>query len=352
MTPFQTQFYNFFTRLNNFENRIHLKPVNFEKPWWIILWQQKTILLMLIVVMGAINIYDSILLVWISQALETQDLNRLIWIIGFRILLIVGSAFALNFNAILQMVSMQSVFYSANKLLLETDPIYHTTKSSGVIISKVNKGSGAYEDILDVITFEIYGLFISVVSTVIILFSYNGNIGFVAAIMVIVFTFISIYWTNFNNIVFKPSCIEAEDDLSEIAVESMQQTTYIRSTFATTEQLIEIKSNIQNYAGKEATRWEASGFGYYVLRILFLASVLVIAYMIMNQIQAKTLSVATGLALITTYFISLSNIRNAGDQIKRLVGSHSRITDLFTFMRTFGKQTFPVLDEKQIINKT
>ncbi len=345
MTHNQNKYYNFFTKLSNFENRIHLKPVDFSKPWWTILWQQKVVLIMLIIVMGAINIYDSIILVWISQALETQDINKLIWIIGLRIFLIIASAFVLNFNAILQMVSIQSVFYSANKLLLETDPICHTTKSSGIIISKVNKGSAAYENILDVITFEIYSLLISSISTVIILFNYNSNIGFVASIMVIVFTFISIYWTDFNNKIFKPVCIEAEDNLSKIAVESMQQTTYIRSIFATTEQLQEIKSSIQNYTSKEATRWEASAFGYYILRILFFASVLIISYMILNQIQAKNLSTAIGLALATTYFISLSNIRNAGGQIKRLVESHSRIVDLFTFMRAFGKQTFPVLEE-------
>jgi hypothetical protein len=86
------------------------------------------------------------------------------------------------------------------------------------------------------------------------------------------------------------------------------------------------------------------------LRVLFFISVLLISAMILNEVQTKNLSAATGLALITTYYISLSNIRNIGEQIKRLVESHSRITDLFTFMQTFGKQTFPVL-ERKIINK-
>jgi ABC-type transport system involved in Fe-S cluster assembly fused permease/ATPase subunit len=351
MTPFQTRYYNFFTKLYNYKNRIKLQPVDFNKPWWTILWQQKAVIFTLVLTLGMINLYDSVMLVWIAQALEAQDLIRLIWIIGIRIFLIVLLGFTLNFNAILQMVCMQSVFYSANKLLLETDPIYHTTKSSGVIISKVNKGSAAYENILDVVTFEIYTLFISLFGTVIVLFHYNDKIGLVAAVMVIIFTLISVYWTSFNNKVFKPICIEAEDKLSEITVESMQQTAYIRSTFATTEQLVDIKSSIKTYAGKEATRWETDGLGYYVLRVLFFISVLTISIMILNEIQAKSISVATGLALITTYFISLSNIRNVGGQIKRLTESHSRITDLFEFMRTFGKQTFPVLDDKVITIK-
>ena len=346
MTPFQIRYSDFFTKLYNYKNRIKLQPVDFTRPWWIILWQQKAIIVMLILTLGAINFYDSVMLVWIAQTLESQDLTRLVWIIGFRILLILVLGFVLNFNAILQIVSMQSVFYSANKILLETDPIYHTTKSSGVIISKVNKGSAAYEEILDVITFEIYTLLVSVVSTVLVLFNYNGKIGLVAAMMIVIFTIISIYWTSFNNKVFKPACIEAEDQLSEISVESMQQTTYIRSTFATSEQLGNIQAHIQDYAGKEATRWETDGFGYLVLRALFFMSVLIISAMVLGEIQTQNISPATGLALITTYFVSLSNIRNIGGQIKRLTASHSRITDLFTFMQSFGRQTFPVMEDK------
>jgi ABC-type transport system involved in Fe-S cluster assembly fused permease/ATPase subunit len=313
-----------------------------------ILWQQKAIMLILILIVGSLNLFDSLILFWIAQALESQDLIRIVWIIGFRIILMVGLGFALNFNAILQMVCMQSVFYSANKLLLETDPIYHTTKSSGIIISKVNKGSAAYENILDVVTFEIYPLFVGIFGTLFVLFNYNGKIGLVTSGMVIMFATISIFWTSFNNKVFKPVCIEAEDRMSEITVESMQQTSYIRSTFATTEQLNEIDSNINDYASKEATRWEAGGFGYIVLRILFFISVLIISIMVLGEIQAKSLSTTTGLALVTTYYISLSNIRNIGEQIKRLVESHSRITDLFDFMQNFGEQTFPVLEENTI----
>ena len=157
---------------------------------------------------------------------------------------------------------------------------------------------------------------------------------------------ISILWTSFNNKVFKPICIQAEDNVSEIAVESIVQTAYIRSTFATVEQLVQINSKVIDYASKEATRWEASGFGYLFLRALTFGSVIIIAMMIMTEVQTKNLTVATGLALITTYFISVSNIRNVGEQVKRLTASHSRITDLFTFMQGFGKQTFPVLEEK------
>ena len=127
MTLFQIRYSDFFTKLYNYKDRIKLQPVDFTKAWWLILWQQKAIILMLILTLGAINFYDSIMLVWIAQALEAQDLWRLIWIIVVRVLLIGVIGYVLQFNAMLQMVSMQSVFYSASKQLLQTDPIYHST---------------------------------------------------------------------------------------------------------------------------------------------------------------------------------------------------------------------------------
>jgi hypothetical protein len=61
------------------------------------------------------------------------------------------------------------------------------------------------------------------------------------------------------------------------------------------------------------------------------------------------ISSVVGIGLITSYISSSNSIKGVGNQVKKLSSAHSRITDLFTFMRGFGQQTFPVLDEKQIL---
>jgi ABC-type transport system involved in Fe-S cluster assembly fused permease/ATPase subunit len=339
-------YYNFFIKLYDFKSRIKMAKVDFDKPWWEIIWKQKWIMGWLLLSLGIINLYDSVIIVWITQSLEAQNINQLALIVGVRVLMIIALAVILSYNAILQMKSVNSVFLSANQKLLEIDPIYHTTKSSGVIISKVSKGSAAYEDVLDILVFEIYALITSIIGSIFLLVSYNLKIGIIASVMVVIMTAFSIYWNIFNNGIFKPICIEAEDKISEVSVETLQQTHYIRSVFGTNEQLKKLGANVQDYVGKEATRWETDGIGYYIIRIMFFVSVFVISALILSEVQNKNITIPVGVALITSYYISSANIRNIGSQVKRLTSSYSRITDLFEFMQSFGKQTYPVLDQK------
>jgi ABC-type multidrug transport system fused ATPase/permease subunit len=324
-----------------------MSPVDFEKPSWVVVWQQKVTLGIILLTLGLINVYDSFIMVWITQSLENKNMSQLVLILAVRILMIIALGVILTFNTILQMKSVNSVFLSANKKLLEVDPIYHTTKSSGVIISKVSKGSAAYEDVLDIMVFEIFALITSILASIYLLISYNIKIGIVASIMVVAMAAFSIFWNIFNNKIFKPSCIEAEDKISEVSVETLQQTHYIRSVFGTNEQISKLNSNVQDYVSKEATRWETDGLGYYIIRIMFFASVFVVSALILYEVQNQTITIPTGVALITSYYISSANIRNIGSQVKRLTSSHSRITDLFEFIKGFGQQSYPVLDEKK-----
>jgi hypothetical protein len=62
MAPFQSRYYNFFAKLYNYKNRIKLQPIDFTKPWWAIVWQQKAVMLILILTVGAINLFDSLIL--------------------------------------------------------------------------------------------------------------------------------------------------------------------------------------------------------------------------------------------------------------------------------------------------
>jgi hypothetical protein len=350
MTNFQQRYYNFFTKLFNYEKRIKLIPVDFNKPWWKIIWQQKMICLAVLISLGIINVYDSFIMVWIAQSIESQDLARLVIIVGIRILLIFSLFFTLNINVVLQLSSMKSVFFSANKRLLEVDPISHTTKSSGVIISKINKGSDAYENLLDIITFELYTIIMGIGGSIVLLISYNLKIGLIATAMIVAMIGFSVFWTLFNNRIFKPIRITAEDKVSQISVETMQQTNYIRSVFGTNEQLQELENSVRDFSGKEATGWEADGIGYHFLRIIFFISILVISILILGEVQSGRISTAVGIGLITSYSVSSSNIRSIGSNVRRFSESHSRITDLFEFMRTFGKQSYPVLD-KVVVEK-
>jgi ABC-type multidrug transport system fused ATPase/permease subunit len=347
MNDFQQRYYKFWTRLFNYEKRIDLIPVNFNKPWWTIIWQQKFICLALFITLGAINIFDSTIMVLIARSLEVQDFNMLVIIVLVRVLLIAVLIFVMTWNPILQLTAMKSVFFSANKRLLEVDPISHSTKSSGVIVSKINKGSDAYENLLDIITFDLYLIAASIFGSILLLLSYSIKIGLVASLMIVLMAGFSIFWSTSNAKLFKPIRIKSEDTISQISIETLQQTNYIRSVFGTNEQLELLDKSVNDFVVKEATSWETDGMGYHFLRIVFFLSVLVISIMILDEVRSGNMTTAVGIGLITSYFVSSSNIRSIGSNVRRFSESHFRIVDLFEFMRTFGKQTYPVLDEKK-----
>jgi hypothetical protein len=349
MTKFQKRYYNFFTKLYQYERRIKLRPVDFDKPWWTILWQQKGLFLLMLSAVASYSFYDSIMPLWIAKTVESGSISNLGLVIFGRIILALVMIAFFSYNPIFQLGTVNSILYSANQKTLESDPISHSTKSSGVIISKINKGSGAYEDILDVLTFEFFGMFIGIVTTIWVLMSYNFKIGLVASALILLMSAISVITTIFNNKLLKPLRIKAEDQVSQTSVETLQQASYIRSVFGSQEQLQALRGNISKYVGVEGTSWRVDSSAFVVILVTFFVSVFIVAAMVMSEIQQGNISSVVGIGLITSYISSSNSIKGVGNQVKKLSSAHSRITDLFTFMRGFGQQTFPVLDEKQIL---
>lgn len=346
MTKFQEIYYNFFTKLYQYERRIKLRAVDFERPWWLILWQQRLLFTFLLAAVASYSFYDSIMPLWIAKTIESGSIFDLGLVIFGRIILALVMIAFFSYNPIFQLGTVNSVLYAANEKTLETDPIAHSTKSSGVIISKINKGSAAYEDVLDVLTFEFFGMFVGIVTTISVLMSYNFKIGLVASVLIILMSVISVVTTIFNNQLLKPIRIAAEDKVSQTSVETLQQATYIRSVFGTKDQLKYLRTNISKYVGVEGTSWRVDSSAFVVILVVFFVSVFIIGAMIMTEIKQGNISSVVGIGLITSYISSSNSIRSVGNQMKKLSSAHSRITDLFVFMQGFGDQSFPVLDKK------
>jgi ABC-type multidrug transport system fused ATPase/permease subunit len=351
MTPFQTRYYNFFINLYKYEKRIKLSHVDFDEPWWNIILKQKLIFFAMLFAITAFSAYDSIMPTWIAQSIQANNINMLVGVILGRIAVALLVIFIFNYNPIFQLGTINSVFMSANKRVLEVDPINHSTKSSGVIISKINKGSAAYEDLLDVLSFELWRMIIGISASIVVLSLANLYIGLIAGIMILVTSICSVILTTYNNQIFKPVCITAEDKFSQTSVETLQQSAYIRSVFGTSQQLKTLSNNVKTYIGVEGTRWRATSSGYVFVLVLFFISVLIVSVLVFKEVQAGNVPSTIGIGLIASYIGASKEITNVGNQIKKLTASHSRITDLFDFMQTFGQQTFPVLDDKTVITK-
>ena len=346
MAGLQERYFDWMVNIHGYKDKIKVLDVDFQRPWWYIIWRLKWMFGTLLVGQGLLNFYDSLAFLWMAQAIQDLDTNRLVWLIGIRLAGTVLINFIFYYNAIFQLTTIYSVKYSANAFFLEVDPIYHTTRSSGQIISKTNQGAESYESFLDVITFELLALVIQTVSVVVAMVQYDRYLAGVATLSFVIIGTVSVFGNIFNTNSFKGRRIAEEDKVSVLSVENLQQATYIRATFTAENQLKKFKTQIKTFTGIEGTGWRVDGYLHSITNALYLVSLFVLSVVTFSLIRSGQIQNVVGVGLIMVYHQSFSNIRNLGNMTKRLTRSYSRMRDLFEFIKGFGKQTYPVLEEE------
>jgi hypothetical protein len=342
----QTRYFDWMMRMFDYQSKMKIYPVNFNQPWWKIIWHQKKLFIALLVMQGGLSYYDSLAFLWLSVAIQGMNFGQIVVLFGVRILLTLLFHVVFYYNAIFQLSTIHSVSYSATQFFLEVDPIYHSTRSSGKIISKTHQGSDSYESLLDVVTFELLGFVIQTAAVIVTMLQYDIKIGLAVTISFALIGALSVSINLWNTSVFKEKRISLEDKVTAVSVENLQQSGYIRSTFATEHQLTKFKGHINNLTSVEGTAWHADGTGHVLVNILYCLTQILLCYLIFNSIQSGQLSSLVGIGLITIYHQSFSNIRNLGNMTKRLTRSYTRIVDLYDYIRKFGKQTYPVLENE------
>jgi ABC-type multidrug transport system fused ATPase/permease subunit len=342
----QTRYFDWMMRMFDYRSKMKIYPVNFNQPWWKIIWLQKKLFIALLVMQGGLSYYDSLAFLWLSVAIQGMNFGQIVVLFGVRILLTLLFHVVFYYNAIFQLSTIHSVSYSATQFFLEVDPIHHSTRSSGKIISKTHQGSDSYESLLDVVTFELLGFVIQTAAVIVTMLQYDIKIGLAVTVSFVLIGALSVSINLWNTSVFKEKRISLEDKVTAVSVENLQQAGYIRSTFATEHQLTKLKGHINNFTSVEGTTWHVDGTGYLLVNILYCLTQILLCYLIFNSIQSGQLSSLVGIGLITIYHQSFSNIRNLGNMTKRLTRSYTRIVDLYDYIRKFGKQTYPVLENE------
>ena len=96
---------------------------------------------------------------------------------------------------------------------------------------------------------------------------------------------------------------------------------------------------------KEGNSWQAGTYINATTRTLYILSSLIIGILVINQTISGEISNTIALSIILTYSSGTQGVLYIGDKVKRLTTALSNVNDLFDFIRGFGKQTFPVLED-------
>jgi ABC-type multidrug transport system fused ATPase/permease subunit len=243
---------------------------------------------------------------------------------------------------------MFSINYHGQKYFLTTDPIYHATRSSGEIISKLDRAWRSYEDFLDILTFEIIKIVISLITVAATFLYFDLWLGLISLTFFLLIAIAGIGGSVGINKFTVPEWIKTEDKLKDVTVETLQQAQHIRSVFASDQQMKKVEEKNKNMMTTMATAWYTHHSYELFVRYLYLASVGIIGFVIYNYILSGKIDPAIGISLLVTYILGSTDILWIGHKVQRLTESAEKARDLFTYVKKFGRQSYPVLeDDKQ-----
>jgi ABC-type multidrug transport system fused ATPase/permease subunit len=236
---------------------------------------------------------------------------------------------------------MGSISNSAYKFFVKVDPIHHSTRESGKVISKINRAVGAYENTTDILTFNILRFIIQIS---VILFSfiyYDFTVGIIAAGSLIIMLVVSTISQIFIAKNVTPKDNDQGDIQSQVEVESLQQVALIRSSFATPEHIQKLKKTNIRTGEVQATVWISFISTAFIPRILFGIFFIIISLIIVNLVKIGNIDVITSISLIAMY-MSTYSIVLAGRDVERLVSNIEKIKNLYTYIREYGDSSYPV----------
>jgi ABC-type multidrug transport system fused ATPase/permease subunit len=337
--------FTFWKKLLHYKKPIQLVKVDFSKPWWKPIWDAKSGFILPFSIDAFLELYFVFFPLLIVWTIQNNRIDALIWTIILRIILIpireiLYKSFVLSLQSLIRGVE----FY-ANQFFLSTDPVNHSTRDTGQISSKVDRALGDLETMIYAITWEVFPILIGIIGVFFAISSIDFLAGLIVTLSLILLIIFSVVSNYLGSFIFQKKWIQAQDDTNSVKMENLQQTALIRSVFATQTQLSKLESKQQKFILIEYLYWRFGGtlFGswitiYYIIGFGFLAY-------IFAKMNAGNLDAASGISLISTFFLGTFNILNSGQLADRLSRAIISVQDLFKFIRKYGDQTYPVLEE-------
>lgn len=324
-------------------DKIKLFHVDFNQPWWSVIAQQKKHLALALSGEVISGIFGPIRVILLGYIFSIQRFDYFIYLfIGWALIYCWGYIGRL-FATLVKVRAVYSVQYHAHKFLLQVDPVYHTNRVSGVLLSKIDRASKSYEEFLQTFFYDFVELPISIITVLISLAFYSCFLSlFVAGLFGI------ILWLSTQ--VFNPMAageerrfIKSDDSLKGLFVEHLVQINLIRTAFASNT----VNAHMENKSLNTATREAGVDFlfntSFNAVKFIYLISLCLVSAFVFFWIKAGTINPAVGIALVMGYLRGTYDIIKIEKPMRIVFRSMTRIQDLFNFMVSYGKQTYPVL---------
>lgn len=331
---------SFLARFFRYDTRDYIIPIDFGKSIFLPLFY-KPIYAFLNILISLINSLESTLLpILISFVISNGNPISILWLGGCYLLDRVIKLTLFYYHPLYFIPLARSIEQHAYAKLIIVDPISHSTRSSGQIISKISRGVGSYFSFIEVIFYSLLPVVISTVLIIVVVSIFNVWLGIAFACIAVGLSYINYLMFNWRSKTINKLRIKFEDQTKVITIESMQQAPFLRSIFATNESIIKSDRAYKNFKIADMTGWRLSGYFISVTVIVgYIFTCLLLYYLIVTNTDKV---IAAGIAFsVQSYF---SNLQRIGKIIDNFTKNIDDIRDLFTFIHTYGQTTYPTIE--------
>lgn len=261
-------------------NQIKCLPVDFNKPWWHLIYQQKYLFLFTLVLVSITQIFWSLVPFIVAKILEAENFYFCTAIFALWFLFDwVMAYYRGKLTTKSQLQCMHSIYKSAYSKLLVVDLKYHTHRSSGMIISKIERAASNYEDFADHISFELTPLIMGLITVIATLAYYSLVLALVMTIFVA--TILGIGYLVAKGITPKEENFVVKDDqFKALATENLMQVQLIRQTFASMFRSKLLDNYITENIDAESGLWAAYINLFRNLGLLYIVSLFALAMLL------------------------------------------------------------------------
>jgi len=331
-------------RYAKFDQVIEILPIDFDQHWIRLLFLQKKYLFINLINGVMFPSFIALFPLIVGYSVEGGRLDLLATTILTLLVLRLINWWTFRYHPIYVINIYHSVKTRAYEYLIKVDPLFHSTRSSGQIISKINRGSQSLMALVEMMLFSALSLVASSLTVVISLFIISWQAGLLLTVIYAGLIALSGILFRVRTILHYKVRTGSQDKATAINVESMQQAPFIRASFATQEQIEELMKRNKYAMEQEAIGRRWAGYLMDPIQILFALLMLSLALILWNSGAEPGILIGAILSLAGLG----RQLFEVGRTIDKVVVNIEDINDLYEFIRDFGKQTYPVLisDEK------
>ena len=345
---FTDSYYRFWLRVANLSEKASIFEINFDEPWLKVVLAQKIYPIITILCVTVTQTFYALYPLYISDIIESGNWNYFVLLMLFWVFVVSLEYVAVYCAALMEIQCINSVLYNSFRHFLTVDPLYHTLKSTGKLFSKITRCARAYEDFLDILLWDLLPIIVSITAVIVKFLQKDITLGIAAFCLLLLIGAVNIILNLITSAAFEKRLIIADDDLKSLGVESLTQVQLIRSSFATNELTNLVHKKASKLMYREGTAWIAFASSVTISRLVYLASVFTLGWIVFSGMKAGTFSIIIGSGILVTYINGTYEIIEVGRRLRKLIRATTRINDLYSFIQMFGKRTFPVLSAPDV----